>query len=198
MPTERVIEIPWAMMQLPQSGTILDVGSCDADYLGIIQQSDRALHCLDPRECRGAVPQGARFFHESIIGNRLPSEQYDAVLLLSVLEHIGLPCYGQRAFAGGDRLTLTEVKRLLKPGCPLIATVPVGQAKTTSWYRQYTPAGLRDLFTGWRFSITYWVFRDNRYIEADEHEAVLQDYRDQPFVVGAGAGALGGIVAHRE
>lgn len=197
MPTERVIEIPWALMQLPQSGRILDVGSCDADYLSIIQQSDRELHCLDPRPCSTSIPRGAHFYHESIIGNQLPADHFDAVLFLSVIEHIGLPCYGQRAFSQGDRLALVEAWRLLKPGCPVIVTVPVGMAKTASWYRQYTPALLHDLFSDWRHTISYWVFRDNQYVLADEADAMRQDYRDQPFKPGAGAGALAGIVAYR-
>src|SRR5689334_11754181 len=58
MPTERVIEIPWALSQLPQSGVILDVGSCDATYLQTIPQTDRTLHCLDPRDCRADLPPG--------------------------------------------------------------------------------------------------------------------------------------------
>jgi hypothetical protein len=32
MTTERVIEIPWCLQQIPQSGRILDVGSCEATY----------------------------------------------------------------------------------------------------------------------------------------------------------------------
>ena len=150
MPTERVIEVPWALMQLPQTGVILDVGSCDATYLGVIQQADRQLHCLDPRDCGPEIPRGAIFHQQSLIGNDLPEHAFDAVLLLSVLEHIGLPCYGQSPFADGDQLALAEVRRLLKPGCPVVVTVPAGQSKVVSWYRQYHPSTLGRLFRGWQ------------------------------------------------
>lgn len=199
MATERVIEVPWALMQIPQAGTILDVGSCDATYLHIVQQADRILHCLDPRdpsESVTSIPPGAVFLKESIIGNTLPRAHYDAVLLISVVEHIGLPCYGQRPFPLGDRLTLAEIWALLKPGCPLIATVPVGQSKIVSWYRQYTPATLHSLFKGWQVEISYWGFNDERYQMITEQDVDNYDYRDYNRV-GAGAGAFAGIVAYR-
>jgi hypothetical protein len=192
--TERVIEIPWSLMQLPQSGVILDVGSCDATYLRIIQQPSRILHCLDPRECSAEIPKGATFYHQNILGNTLPRAYYDAVLMLSTLEHIGLPCYGHRPFANGDRLALAEARALLKPGCPLIATVPAGQSKLVSWYRQYSPSTLRQLFRGWQTEISYWGFEGQGYQPIAESDVEQYDYRDYP-VVGAGSGALACIVA---
>src|SRR5574341_592899 len=196
MPTERVIEIPWALTQLPQSGVILDVGSCDATYLGAIQQPDRVLHCLDPRSCSASTPSGAVFYYQSLIGNDLLRSYYDAVMLLSVLEHIGLPCYGQPPFSRGDQLALAEAWALLKPGCPIIVTVPAGQGKVTSWYRQYSPAMLHRLFRGWRTEIRYWGSNGSRYFAISEAEVERYDYRDYPYMAGAGAGALAGIVAY--
>lgn len=197
MPTERVVEIPWALMQLPQHGVVLDVGSCEATYLDVIQQPDRELHCLDPRACTAEIPPAAIFHHQSIVGNSLPRSMFDAVLFLSVLEHIGLPCYGQAPFADGDRLAVAEAWELLKPGCALIATVPVGQGKIASWYRQYSPSMLHQLFQGWRAEIRYWGFDGVCYRPIKEDEVTQYDYRDYPYQIGAGAGACAGIVAYR-
>jgi len=195
--TERVIEIPWSLMQLPQSGVILDVGSCDATYLRIIQQPSRILHCLDPRDCHADIPEGATFYHQNILGNTLPRAYYDAVLMLSTLEHIGLPCYGHKPFANGDMLALAEARALLKPGCPLIATVPAGQSKLVSWYRQYNPNALHQLFRGWQAEISYWGFDGRGYQPIPEADVERYDYRDYP-VVGAGSGALACVVARPE
>ena len=184
-------------MQLPQSGVILDVGSCAATYLSAIQQSDSFLHCLDPIDCRSDMPANAIFYHQSIIGNTLPRTYFDAVIFLSVLEHIGLPCYGQKPFTNGDRLALAEAWDLLKPGSPVIVTVPAGQGKVVSWYRQYTPPMLHDLFAGWEAKFYYWGFDGTKYVPIEEHDVGLYDYRDHPYVIGAGAGALAGVVAHR-
>jgi hypothetical protein len=169
-------------MQLPQSGVILDVGSCEATYLHSIQYPDRLLHCLDPRDCRSAIPLGALFHQESIIGNSLPRAHFDAVLVLSVLEHIGLPCYQQQPFQHGDRLALAEIWSLLKPGCPAIVTVPAGQGKLASWYRQYSPAMLHQLFAGWRAEISYWGFDGSRYQSIPESDVEQFDYRDYPYI----------------
>jgi len=197
MPTERVIEVPWALMQLPQTGRILDVGSCDANYLGIIQQSDRFLHCLDPRDCAANIPSGAIYHQQNLIGNDLPRAYFDAVLLLSTLEHIGLPCYGHNPFPDGDQLALAEIWALLKLGCPVIVTVPAGQGKVTSWYRQYSPPTLHRLFAGWRTEITYWGFDGACYCPIEETEVEQYDYRDTPYIAGAGAGVVAGIIAYR-
>lgn len=194
MPNERVIEIPWALQQLPQAGRVLDVGSCEAVYLRVIQQPDRELHCLDPRGCSAEIPAGAVFHHQSLIGNDLPRESYDAVLLVSVMEHIGLPCYEQEPFAGGDAAALTEVRDLLKPGAPAIVTVPAGQSKIVSWYRQYSPADLHRLFSAWIYTISYWGFDGSEYRPIHESEVEAHDYRER-FDHLAGAGAVAGIVA---
>ena len=196
MPNERVIEIPWALQQLPQAGRILDVGSCEATYLGVVWQPDRELHCIDPRDCSREVPARAIFHHQSLIGNNLPRDFFDAVLLISVLEHIGLPCYAQEPFPYGDEMALAEVRELLKPGAPAILTVPVGQSKIVSWYRQYSPADLRRLFWGWDYRISYWGFDGSGYRPIEEDEVEAHDYREF-FDPRAGAGAVAGIVAFR-
>lgn len=195
MPTERVIEIPWCLQQIPQSGRILDVGSCEATYLRIVQQMDRELHCLDPRDCSCEIPRGAVFHHQSLIGNTLPRRAFDAVLVVSVIEHIGLPCYEQEPFSRGDFRALAEIRELLKPGAPAILTVPAGQSKLMTWYRQYSPADLRRLFAGWRTEIRYWSFDGREYRPVPEDEVEKHDYRDR-LDDRMGAGAMAAIVAY--
>jgi hypothetical protein len=195
MTTERVIEIPWCLQQIPQSGRILDVGSCEAVYLGVIQQLGRELHCLDPRDCSSVIPSGAVFHHQSLIGNTLPRRWFDAVLVVSVIEHIGLPCYEQEPFARGDERALAEIRELLKPGAPAILTVPAGQSKLMTWYRQYSPADLQRLFAGWRSEIHYWGFDGKAYHPIREDEVESHDYRDR-LDEHLGAGALAAIVAY--
>jgi SAM-dependent methyltransferase len=195
MTTERVIEIPWCLQQIPQSGRILDVGSCEAVYLGVIQQLGRELHCLDPRGCSSVIPPGAVFHHQSLIGNTLPRRWFDAVLVVSVIEHIGLPCYEQEPFARGDERALAEIRELLKPGAPAILTVPAGQSKLMTWYRQYSPADLQRLFAGWRAEIQYWGFDGKAYHPIREDEVESHDYRDR-LDEHLGAGAMAAIVAY--
>lgn len=191
---ERVIAVPWALSQLPQFGVVLDVGSCDAMYLAAIPSSDRRLHCLDPRDCTQDIPPDVVFLQQSIIGNTLPRAFYDAILGLSTVEHIGLPCYGQKPFSGGDQLALVEFRELLRPGGRLVLTVPAGQSKISSWYRQYSPTDLEHLLVGWQSSVAYWGFDGSQYVPIPESEVTKYDYRDR-YGKEAGAGAFAGIVA---
>jgi hypothetical protein len=193
MPSERVVEIPWALQQLPQKGCILDIGSCEANYLSIVWNGDRILHCMDPRDCEEVRKLGVPFHNQSVIGNTLPDHSYDGVLLISTIEHIGLWHYGQRSFPLGDQLTLFEVGRLLKPGSPLIMTVPAGISKVASWYRQYSPSDLKRLFKFWEAEFFYWGFNEEQgEFEPISEEQVEQfDYRG----FGYGAGAVAGIKA---
>jgi hypothetical protein len=198
MPTERVIEIPWALQQLPQSGRILDVGSCEATYLAAIPQPDRELHCLDPRDCGSELPRGVTFHRGSLIGNQLPRRSFDAVLAVSVLEHVGLPCYGQEPFPRGDERALEELPELVRPGAPAIVTVPAGASKLATWYRQYSPFDLRRLFAAWRCEIRYWGYQGGSqgglYCRIPESEVEQYDYRDRHDAL-AGAGAVACVVA---
>jgi hypothetical protein len=190
MPNERVVEVPWALSQLPQRGDVLDIGSCSASYLTFVQQPDRRLHCLDPVDCASEIPAGAIFHHQSLIGNTLPPARYDAVLAISTIEHIGLPAYDQTAFAEGDRMAIAEIASLLKPGCPAIITVPAGRSMTASWYRQYSPDDLHGLLRGWTAEFHYWGFDGTNYVPIDEAEVTRYTYREPNL----GAGALAGIV----
>jgi SAM-dependent methyltransferase len=194
--TERVVEIPWALAQLPRNGRILDIGSCEANYHRSILTPGRELHCLDPRDCRSGLPDEAVFHHQSLIGSDLPRGAFDAVLLLSTIEHIGLPCYEQVPFEDGDRLALAEVWELLRPGGLAVVTVPAGSSKVASWYRQYSAADLRRLFDGWSCEIRYWGFDGSWYEPISEAELEGLDYREI-FMEGAGAGAVAGIRAVR-
>ena len=189
------LKFPGLSLQLPQSGLILDVGSCESTYLQFIAQSGRHLHCLDPRDCL-EIPENAVFHNINLIGNSLPRQSFDAVLMLSTLEHIGMPYYGQPAFPKGDVMALEEVWQLLKPDAPAIVTVPAGSSKLTSWYRQYSPTDLYRLFANWDHTVVFWGYDGKRYVQIQPEEVENHNYRDRHDSC-SGAGALAGIVARR-
>ncbi|HVS63724.1 MAG TPA: DUF268 domain-containing protein [Thermoanaerobaculia bacterium] len=195
MTNERVVEVPWALAQLPQSGVVLDVGSCEATYLAAIVGPGREIHCLDPRDCSKSLPQGVTFHHQSIVGNDLNACSFDAVLFLSTLEHIGLPTYGQPLFCQGDRLALAETARLLRPGGRLVVTLPVGRSRMTTWFRQYSTADLEILFREWIWEVCYWGYEDDRFVPIEAGDVDGFEYRETFEQESFGAGAVAGIRA---
>jgi hypothetical protein len=197
MTTERVVEIPWVLSRLPRSGTILDIGSCGAEYLADLLTPTRVVHCLDPRPCHAEIPPGVQFHQTNLIHNQLPAASYDAILLISVLEHIGLPAYGLEFFPDGDRRALIEIGRLLKPQSPVFVTAPAGVSQITTVYRQYSPSDLHALFAGWRTEVQYWGYREGAYEPIEESEVEAYSYRART-VEDIGAGAVACIAAYRQ
>jgi hypothetical protein len=140
------------------------------------------------------MPPGVFFHQQNIIGNTLPRAYFDAVLCISTLEHIGLACFGQKPFRWGDRLALSEIRALLKRDGYAIVTVPAGQSKITTWYRQYSPADLEALFCDWDVQVSYWGFDGSQYEPILAAEVTNYDYRDRSDDQ-AGAGAVAGVIA---
>jgi SAM-dependent methyltransferase len=70
---------------------------------------------------------------------------FDAVVAVSVIEHIGIGHYGGPEAATGDRHALRQLARVLKRGGRLILTVPFGVSLTNDWMRVYDSRRLADL-----------------------------------------------------
>ena len=70
---------------------------------------------------------------------------FDAVVAVSVIEHIGIGHYGEPEAATGDRHAVRQLARILKLGGRLILTVPFGVSLTNHWMRVYDSRRLADL-----------------------------------------------------
>src|SRR5207247_9505211 len=77
--------------------------------------------------------------------------QFDAVVCLSTIEHIGRGAYGEALAAddAADRAALGRIRELTKPGGLLVLTVPFGPASTDAFERTYDSAALDALLQGW-------------------------------------------------
>ncbi len=107
-------------------------------------------------------------------------EEFDAVLCLSTIEHIGMAAYDQEA--SEQRIDLDAMKRihqLTRPDGLLVLTTAVGQASVGEGGRVYDREGLDELLDGWevvdltlvqRGDATKWVTIDEP-IEDLEPEA---------------------------
>lgn len=72
-------------------------------------------------------------------------ESFDAVVAISVIEHIGIGHYGDPVAGAGDRAAVAEIARVLRPGGRALLTVPFGRTQTDDFQRVYDPERLQTL-----------------------------------------------------
>ncbi len=140
--TERMTEYGFALMHLPPSGgRVLDIGSRNSRFPGVLADKGFHVTCLEP-DLSASESQDARIalVHGDARESGLPDGQFDFITCISTLEHIGLPGrYGiTEDDPNGDAKAMKEMCRLLKPGGRLILTVPFGQYALLPLNRVYT------------------------------------------------------------
>ena len=146
---ERVVEIPWVLARL-SSWRVLEVGYAFAEpayVAGLLDAAPRELVGLDLAE--GAVP-GMETVHGDVRQLPFPDGDFDQVLLVSTLEHVGADNerYGVgEAPSGGMDKALREIRRVLRADGSLLVTVPLGEPEDYVWFRQEDVRGWTRLFT---------------------------------------------------
>ncbi len=106
-----------------------------------------------------AEPQGYPFRHPNLsvhqgpIASLTPEAPFDAAVLLSAIEHVGLGHYpggGDGDPADADVAAIRYVAGLLAPGGRLVLTAPYGPAAVNDVERTYDRGGVLRLLDGWR------------------------------------------------
>lgn len=149
---ERIVEIPFtfaAVAQLPFAARILDVGAAESTISLSLASLGHHVTALDPR--------GYPFAHPNLTEAATVVETYeskdgsfDAVLLVSTLEHVGLGFYGEQGGPeGADRRALQRLGRMLDSRGVVVLTVPYGKAQVTDKERVYDDRALEELLDGW-------------------------------------------------
>lgn len=160
---ERVGEVPFVFQSLhglPAGADVLDVGS--AESLVPLSLASLGYHvtALDPRG------YGLRHPHLKVSANPIevlpPTREYDAIVCLSTIEHLGIGAYNLQR---GDRLDLeamSTMASLLKEDGRLVLTVPCAdESRQDELQRVYDDKGLDELLDGWTVtSRSYLVQRD--------------------------------------
>jgi SAM-dependent methyltransferase len=135
---ERVIEIPWVLSRLVESGRVLEVGYAFAEpvYLAGLLRAEVELVGVDLAE-RDVV--GMERVTADVRALPLDDRSVDQVLLVSTLEHVGADNTGYgldvESDPGSRVDALRELMRVLRPSGTLLVTVPLGEPGEHGWFR---------------------------------------------------------------
>ena len=112
----------------PNDARILEIGCAEADWIGPMKQArpDVIITGIDWRACER--PAADNLVQGDVLTTRaFAPESFDAVVLISALEHIGLGHYGRPrdpADPNGDRKCMARAREWLRPKGLLYADVP--------------------------------------------------------------------------
>ncbi|HEY5198053.1 MAG TPA: class I SAM-dependent methyltransferase [Solirubrobacteraceae bacterium] len=154
---ERIVEVPFAMgalSRLAPAARIVDVGSTESTFALSAASLGFRVTAIDPRPLRYAHPNLETVRGRFEDWDPPADERFDAVFLISTVEHIGVGAYGQEAYGGtaigegADRAMVERVGELLAPGGLLVLTTPVGTPDIDEFERTYDSESLDRLLAG--------------------------------------------------
>jgi len=147
--SDRFIEYPWLLENIDiTSGRLLDIGSTIGDQLYDTLPKTVEINCLNLNSKKFKNKQ-IKFKQGDIRKADYPDNYFDLIACVSTLEHIGVAGrYGSDDQPEGDLRAMGEIKRILKPGGILLATVPYGDKDILPINKLYNKTRIDDLFSG--------------------------------------------------
>jgi SAM-dependent methyltransferase len=152
--SQRAIEYPWVIESLsmvPKRGLILDVGCAESLLSHELIAKGFWVVGIDIRDCLFR-DKHVMFIKRNVMDTRLPDNTFDAIVVVSTIEHIGLEPYGQTVKDdNGDLKVMSELKRILKPNGAIILTTPYvggGLLRVNKFERAYNKQRLCELTRG--------------------------------------------------
>jgi SAM-dependent methyltransferase len=141
--SQRAAEYPWVLEQIntvKADSLILDVGCAESLLSHHLTHRCLRVVGLDIRDC--PFKNKKMFFvQRNILDTGLSHGIFDAAVMVSTVEHIGLKAYGQLTLEDdGDCKAMSEIYRILRVGGVLIMSTPyLGTApfKVYSFERNY-------------------------------------------------------------
>ncbi len=148
---ERVVEIPWVMQglaSLKPPARVLDIGPLESLVALQLASMGYESTALDVRPYQYAHPNLTTVV-ASILDWPGDGRPFDAVVLLSTLEHIGVGVYGQlEGSSDADARAMARVREMLRAGGTLVFTTPFGRSRTDQTQRVYSGEDVARLLQG--------------------------------------------------
>ena len=124
---DRAIEYPWVLRQIKrvQHGFLfLEVGASESLLCHELLARRFVVVALDARDYPFKSKE-MLFVKRNVIDTKLPNEKFDAITLISPIEHVGLNAYEQLTVEDdGDIRAMKELHRILSSKGILILTTP--------------------------------------------------------------------------
>ena len=126
----RDIEYDFAYRNILNTNSeILDVGGCGSLFPLILAKKGHRVTVYDFRTYP-EKHQNLKTIKGSFLDNQLSDRQFDYIILISCIEHIGLGSYNAPLYEDGDWAAVQEIKRTLKTNGKAILTFPFTKEHT--------------------------------------------------------------------
>ncbi len=145
--SEQIVENPLILRNLrDEDKTVLDFGGFESLLPLQLSSIGYKVTVLDQREYPFQHPN-LKVACLDLFNDQLPTkEQYDVVLSVSTIEHLGLNAYGDSVQKDAGKKGVEILWSLVKPGGRLMASVPAGKPIIQRGYQVYNEAMVREVF----------------------------------------------------
>lgn len=185
---EKLLDWAWVVANLPQPPKrLLDIGCCRSPLVPIMVSLGHDVVGIDVDNLPYQL-SGCAFRRKDFLAANFRERSFDAIVLCSVVEHVGLAGnYHQTDNPDGDLQTMRKVARLLKPGGLVLLTIPLGvDLVFAPWHRVYGRQRLPRLLDGFiiQKSRFFVKARGGPWHETDESRALDFDGRGRCYGLG--------------
>jgi SAM-dependent methyltransferase len=129
---------------------ILDIRGSESHMARTLAELGFDVTVIDINDVRSG---GAKFIRANILEHEFPEGDFDIIIAISTVEHVGLPAYEQTLLdEDGDIKAMAKIHRWLREGGFAIVTLPYGRPHhPPSFERTYNrrTLGERILSIGW-------------------------------------------------
>ncbi len=126
---ERIAEYPYVFKQLGAFGdkikTVMDIGSNDSILPLQLATVGYEVTALDQINTENIYHPNMKFICQDLFDNSFEDNTFDAIVSVSVIEHMGFGFYGDKVMEDADKKAFEEVYRMLKPGGVAVITIPL-------------------------------------------------------------------------
>ncbi len=187
---ERIVEYPWVLARLPQTGMIFDAGSTLNKDVLLKSPSLRGRHLLIYTlwaDRIGLYPNVSFLFGDlrDII---LKNAVVDCLVCISTLEHVGFT-YDYKTYSRRNPWpeaepdsyldAVREFARIIRPGGRFLLTVPFGKREAHGWLQQVDSSmvdAVEVAFGGDRIVRTIYRYANGAWQLADEQDCAEIEY----------------------